>query len=129
MVFCLPNADSICDALVQALDEQQSRLVSLQMIGKQQADDIKAVSLNVAENGERLKGIESRGIQDQKASHDSLSRVSSVLQGVKEQMVALQETDSARAKSVKDRPLATNEDINELQKVCGFTVRYNTFGY
>jgi hypothetical protein len=99
------------------LDEQQSRLVSLQTIGKQQSEDSKAISLIVEENGELLRSIESQGSQGHKASYDSIGGVSSTLEQIKNHVTALRQTESSRVQTLSDAPPPINDDVKELHKV------------
>ncbi|KIM28602.1 hypothetical protein M408DRAFT_23648, partial [Serendipita vermifera MAFF 305830] len=106
------------DQVNAALDEQQSRLVSIQSTGKQHAEDSKAISLMVEENGELLRGIESQSTQSHGASAKSTEEVRDMLEEIKSQVVALRESDSARVQTLADTPRSppVNDEIKELCK-------------
>lgn len=99
------------------MDEQQSRLVSIQSVGKQHAEDSKAIALMVEENSELLRSIELQDSQRRTQSSESFNGVHDVLDEIKNNVIALHESDKARVQMLYDAPPPVNDDIKELCKV------------
>ncbi|CCA66638.1 related to kinesin, putative-Leishmania major [Serendipita indica DSM 11827] len=106
---------SALDQVNVALDEQQSRLVSIQTHCRQHSEDFKAISSTISTNTDTLQHVSSH--MDRVSRLDEFmsaqEAVSTKLEDVRAMLVALQESEGARIQTLQD---ASSQSTGELRK-------------